>query len=345
MFCPGTNPILPDYHDGVGGVQSVNHDIAEKLVALGYEVCVFGPPGSKTSADFVEIDVTRSEQDEFNVVEKYLSGYMEYVDILIDTSMFGIPGRMWEDIPYIYRCCNDSGKNICKNIDRNMIFPSISHLRFHTKGDCSCGNRRTSLKCKAPVIYEPVHYPGGIDSAPISKDGNKGKHVLYLGPIRKEEKVHALVKLAKKTKIRLRLVGPIKNHRYFSNRVEHNLSEDITYEPGIRDENRWKVLRDATAVIFISNENDGVLQVPAESLLVGMPVISLNKGTISEYITDGKSGFLCETIDDIFDKINKVNEIKVANCRQEVYDKFNIDTYIKKLVWLMEEVINGRRWI
>lgn len=340
IFCTGSNPVPPKNY---GGVQAVNHITAEKLVEFGHEVYLFAPFGSTTSSTLIGIDTGWGIANEERNMYNYLSLNLDKLDVLIDTTAFGLPGKRWKDLPYIYRLGGDTKKIYCGNVDRNIVFPSQSHMNFHDMGDCACSKKRSELGCDPVFIYKPVCFPDRVEDLPFTAD-DKG-YYLYIGLIQDHKGPHFAVEFAKKAGVKLKVVGPIGNQGYFEKKIHPFLNDKITYEPAVSFEEKWVLMRDAIATLFTTNCEEGGPNVPLESLLVGTPVIGFNKSTITEIVEDGKTGLLCEDVDEMVERRDKVINLRGDHCRHEVLKKFSVENYINDYLKLMQEVIDGKRWI
>ena len=61
----------------------------------------------------------------------------------------------------------------------------------------------------------------------------------------------------------------------------------------------------------------------AEALACGTPVISCPRGALPEIVTDGKTGFLVESIDAMAAAVSRVRAIERAVCRQWAEERFS----------------------
>lgn len=341
MFGTGSNPVPPKTY---GGVQAVNYMTAERLVEMGHEVFLFAPTGSKTSGKLIRIDSGWGEHIERQNAIKYLTPHVDKIDVLIDTSAFGIPGRDWKKLPYLSRMGGDPNKKYCRYADRNMVFPSKAHLAFHSTGDCSCGKRRLKAKSKTPVIYKPVCYPGRSDDIPFF-DGKRDDYYLCIGLIRPHKGTHFAVDFARKAGVRLRVVGPIGDQNYYNKHIKPHLSNKITYEPAVDFNKKWDLFKNAKGTLFTTNCEEGGPNVPLESLLTGTPVIAFNRSTVTECVIDGDTGILCESIEEMVERLPELEKMDPNMCRIDVLNKFSLDNYIERYLDLMKRVIDGERWI
>ena len=340
IFCTGSNTVPPKTY---GGVQAVNYVTSEELIKRGHTVLLFAPHESRTSGKLIEINSGWGEFIEQKNVDTYLAKYIDKLDILLDTSAYSIPGRKWRDLPYINRMGGDTNKKYCKYMDRNIVFPSYSHLKHHSQNDCLCGKKRYKKNCDTPVVYKPVSFPGKVSDLPFS-DANLG-YFLCLGLVQEYKGTHFAVELARKSNIRLRIIGPIGNHVYFNERIKPFLNDKITYEPAVSFNEKWELLSNAISTIFTTNCEEGGPNVPLESLLTGTPIVAFNKSTITEFVVDGKTGLLCDTIDIMCDRLHELENIKSIDCKEDVLKKFSVKKFVDAYENLFKKVIAGERWI
>ena len=82
----------------------------------------------------------------------------------------------------------------------------------------------------------------------------------------------------------------------------------------------------------------------AESLACGTPVIALNDGALSEVVgTDGKSGFVCNTYDDMIRAVENLDKIRPINCRKRA-EMFSREKMATRYMELYKEAIDGKEW-
>lgn len=345
IFCTASHPVPPVNY---GGTQMVNWETAEALVELGHEVYLFAPEGSKTSANLIIIDSGWGIRNEMDNVNKYVAPMKNKLDVIIDTSAFGVPGRLSSIFPYVARMGGDPDRKYCGNFDRNIIFPSQHHFDFHNKGACSCSKKRIQNNLENVIIPKPVCYHATVSHAfdlPMHKQG-EGEYYVYLGLFAEHKGTHLAVEFAKKAGVKLCLVGGQDLSSYFNTRIAQDLSETIQCCLPINFHDKWKVLSKAKAVIFPSTCEEGDPNVPKEALLVGTPVIALD-GTVSEIVDDAVTGFICKDVDEMVEveELGMLDVIEPEVCRQAVLKKFGLKKYIDKTLIALQRAIDGDVWI
>jgi glycosyltransferase involved in cell wall biosynthesis len=66
------------------------------------------------------------------------------------------------------------------------------------------------------------------------------------------------------------------------------------------------------------------------------------RGAMPELIVEGKNGFLINSLDEMQAKLDQVDTIDRAACRQHVVDHFSVEKMTDRYVELMEEIVKGK---
>ena len=74
-----------------------------------------------------------------------------------------------------------------------------------------------------------------------------------------------------------------------------------------------------------------------EAMATGTPVIGFARGAGSEIVKDGQTGFVVENVDQMVDKIKKIDQIDRLRCRKQVEENFSL----KKMVDQYESLYNS----
>jgi glycosyltransferase involved in cell wall biosynthesis len=80
-----------------------------------------------------------------------------------------------------------------------------------------------------------------------------------------------------------------------------------------------------------------------EAMACGTVPIALARGAFGEIIVDGESGFVCESVDNMAQKIKKVNEIQLQNCRDRA-GYFSREQMAERYVNFYEELTAKKNW-
>ncbi len=103
----------------------------------------------------------------------------------------------------------------------------------------------------------------------------------------------------------------------------------------------------AADVLLVPSLEDNLPNTPVESILCGTPVIAFRIGGLTDIITNGENGYLCDGIssDELLNKVNFFLNNGVANTPNKISQsavlKYNISISVKRYNDLYTEVLNG----
>jgi glycosyltransferase involved in cell wall biosynthesis len=61
-----------------------------------------------------------------------------------------------------------------------------------------------------------------------------------------------------------------------------------------------------------------------EAMATGTPVIAINRGSVPEVVEDGKTGFICESLEEMASKVELAKHIDRRMCREVVDTRFSV---------------------
>jgi glycosyltransferase involved in cell wall biosynthesis len=159
-------------------------------------------------------------------------------------------------------------------------------------------------------------YKARIDVDPASAP------LVFLGRLERCKGVHTAIAVARRLNRPLRIAGtisPLSHEReYFYREIEPQIDgEVITYVGPVDDAQKKELLGRAAALLLPVEWEEPFPVVLPESLLCGTPIIAFRRGGIPEGIEHGKTGFLCDTPEEMAFFIGQLDRIDRTTCRAE----------------------------
>jgi glycosyltransferase involved in cell wall biosynthesis len=102
---------------------------------------------------------------------------------------------------------------------------------------------------------------------------------------------------------------------------------------------RAKTLGAARALLHLINFDEPFGLSVVEALACGTPVIAYNRGSMSELIDDGVTGFLVDSLDTAVAAIDRIGEIDRAACRAAVAARFTVDIMADRYLDLYRSIV------
>jgi glycosyltransferase involved in cell wall biosynthesis len=91
----------------------------------------------------------------------------------------------------------------------------------------------------------------------------------------------------------------------------------------VGDQDKSEFLGNALALLNPIDWSEPFGLVMAEALACGTPVVARRRGSVPEVVTDGVTGFIGETDDDLVTLCRRVHELDRAVCRREASRRFS----------------------
>jgi glycosyltransferase involved in cell wall biosynthesis len=299
-----------------GPWEQVASNIAEGIIKLGAEVTLFATGDSITAGKLESICETGYEEDrsqDAKVLEcLHISNLMERA------GDFDIIHNNFDFLPLTY-----SGLIKTPMITTIHGFSSPRIIPVYKKYNSS--NHYVSISNSdrsAELDYLATVY-NGLDAAKFIFNEYPQDYLLSFSRIHPDKGIAEAIAIAKKSKCKLLIAGIIQDERYFKEKVEPLLDEQIQYIGSAGPEKRNCLLGDATALLHPINFDEPFGLSVAEAMLCGTPVIAFNRGSMPELIKDGETGFLVKDVDEAVEAVNVLKKIERSYCRDWAESQFS----------------------
>jgi glycosyltransferase involved in cell wall biosynthesis len=187
-----------------------------------------------------------------------------------------------------------------------------------------------------------IHH--GVDLAVYRPGTEVRDHVVFVGRMSPDKGVDRAVRIAHLAGRPLRIVTKMREpeeHEYFEAVVRPLLSSEDEYldELGLAD--RVEVVQSAACLVNPIRWAEPFGLVMAESLAVGTPVVAYPRGSATEIVTHGQTGFLVSSEDEAATAVRDIGSIDRTLCRRDAEARFSVERMTRDHVALYRRVIAG----
>ena len=325
-----------------GGIELVVALLTDELVRRGHEVTLFASGDSQTLAKLESVYPRAIRTD------SRVKDYNAYLTFQLQE----IYGRANEfDI-----------------IHSHVDYPALPYARFaktptvHTlHGQFTTENKLLFSQSKKQNYVsisnsqrEPlpdINYVGtvynGIDvnNYEFHPQPNEERYLAFLGRVSPEKGPHLAIEIAKRTGWKLKMackVDEVDREFFESQIMPHVDGEQIQLVGEISPTEKSKLIGGAVATLFPITWREPFGLVMTESMATGTPVIAMSLGAAPEVIADGKTGFLCQNIDEMIGVVERVSQLDRAACRDHVLQNFGVSRMVDGYEEVYHQVLEKR---
>jgi glycosyltransferase involved in cell wall biosynthesis len=151
--------------------------------------------------------------------------------------------------------------------------------------------------------------------------------------------------VAKKTGIPLKIAGEVQPmfKSYFEAEVKPHIDGRFIEYVGEADlQAKNELLGNSMAMLFPIQWNEPFGLVMIEAMACGTPVIALRGGSVSEVVVDGVSGYICENVEEMAQRICNLS-ISPKVIHEYARENFSVDVMVAKYLSLYESIYFDRQ--
>jgi glycosyltransferase involved in cell wall biosynthesis len=324
-----------------GGTERVISNLTESLVKLGHEVTLFATGDSRTSARLVpgaakpanfdpEIEVNAyhlamlkgvyEHADEFDIIHSHIDYLtLPFVGTTTTPTVVTLHGR--SDRPELTRVYQTYG-------DADVNFVAISRSQRRAQPNLNW--------------IATVHH--GIDIRSYTYYPDPDNYLCFVGRISPEKRPERAIEIAKRVGLPLKIaakIGP-QDQEYFDSVVEPLLEDSSVDFLGQLDENsKRELIGHAMALLMPIDWPEPFGMVFIEALACGTPVLTCPIGAAPEVLTDGVTGYLRKTVDELVQAVYDLPHISRARCRRYAAERFDMRRMTMDYINVYSRLLGG----
>ncbi len=331
-------PVPPTHY---GGIERIVDMLVRGLEARGHRVYLFAHPESRAGARLLPYAGRRSQSvidTFFNTMQVWREWRrLEKIDLI---HSFGRLAYLLPALPMQIPKIQSYQRSVTSRSVRVGNLLSKGTLTFTACSE-ACAQTGSGSGGRWQVIHNgvPLHvfdFESEVDTdAPL----------LFLGRVERIKGAHTAVEVAKTTGRRLIIAGnkasdgPEKE--YFEREIAPRCDgEQIRYVGPVTDEQKNKLLGQAAALMFPVAWEEPFGIVMAEALACGTPVIAFRRGAVPEVIDDGRTGYVCDTFDEMKEAIRKIVHVDRSLCRKVAETRFSSTVIVSQYENLYRQLLH-----
>jgi glycosyltransferase involved in cell wall biosynthesis len=304
-----------------GGTERVIAWLTDELLELGHDVTLFASGDSVTRATLVPVwprslrlgrprsdpnaalaallDMVAYHADDFDVIHCHID---------------------WVHLPLLERLSVPFLTTMHGRLDLPGL-PAVAR-RFPRAPFVSISDDQRTVLAEANWLGTVYN---GLPTDSLRPRYDSGGYLAFLGRLAPEKGPHVAIRLAHAANLPLRIAAkvPRGERGYFKEQLEPLIDgEQIQLAGEIDDRGKQDFLSNAAALLFPIDWPEPFGLVMIEAMACGTPVIAYRRGSVSEVVEDGVTGFIVDDEQGALQAINRLPQLDRRRVRAEFERRF-----------------------
>src|ERR1700746_3722103 len=305
-----------------GAWETVAGNIAEGLVARGWDVTLFATRDSITRARLHAVVDRGYEED--REIDPKVAEYLHISEAFEHAAEFDLIHSHYDFMALAYtRLVKTPVLTTVHGFSSPRIMPVYQKYRDGYFVSISDSDRAAGLNYLATVY-------NGIDLSLYPLQDSGGQDLIFLGRIHPDKGVHLAIEVARLSGMRLIIAGIVQDETYFREQIKPHLDDqNILYIGPVDVKGKNELFARARVLLHLNTIPERFGLVLVEANAAGVPVIAMDLGSCREVIKDGQTGFLVNNVDEAAKAMKRLGDIDRIACRQRVQECFSIETMVE----------------
>ncbi|MFP4375232.1 MAG: glycosyltransferase family 4 protein [Spirochaetaceae bacterium] len=310
---------------------------AEGLVRRGHDVTLFATADSVTSARLEAVAPRPYEED--RSLDPKVWECLHIAHLMEQSERFDLIHNHYDFLPLTFS----------RLIRTPMVttihgFSSEAIVEVYRCYDSVVGYISISTANRHPDLTYVATVYNGVDPGQFTFRSAPGSYLLFMGRIHHDKGAREAIEIARRAGLPLLIAGIVQDEPYFRRYVEPAIDDrSIRYLGPVDPQRRDELLGGALALLHPINFDEPFGLTVVESMLAGTPVIAVRRGSMSELIQDGETGFL---VDDVAGAVEAVQALRAdpghidrSRCRRRAEEHFSVDAMVDGYLEAYEAVL------
>jgi glycosyltransferase involved in cell wall biosynthesis len=320
------DPFIKVPPDHYGGIERVVADLADGLTQSGHDVTLWAAPGSRVNGKVEpygrEGEWTRwsNIRNTVTLASRFLTRNVRFDVVHNFGRLAYLAPVLSRDVPKIQtymRTVNPANMATARRLGARRLHYTAVSAAIRDTGRPGGGEWSVIYNCAVPSRYPFV---GDTDAltAPL----------VFLGRLDKIKGAHHAITVARGLQRRLVIAGNISPYpherKYFEREIKPLIDGTLVSYIGPVDDAQKRVLLGGAAAMLMPIEWEEPFPVVLpEAMLCGTPLIAFRRGGVPEGIDHGRTGFLCDTTDEMAALVGRLPQIDRTVVRAEAERRFS----------------------
>lgn len=335
-----------------GAPEMISWQLAEQLVKHGHAVTLFAASGSNFSGKIVSVgSKATAELSCLNVQDRINYEYWLITEA-IKHDQQGEFDVIHSQLPERTAAIASLFKSPVLTTLHSPVKAEDELLKANAKSQYFVSISNAQRKPLPGLNYLQTIYHG-IDVSRYDFNENPKNDLVFVGRIVSDKGPDIAIEVANNLALKLDIFGehPTAEERFYQEKIRPRVKGSINLH-GFTDQPQViENLRQSKALLFPLRWEEPFGLVMIEAMATGTPVIAFNRGSVSEIIKDGETGFIIEpdNISDFQDAVKNIINMPNSEyqamrraCRKHIEQNFSIEKMTSQYEQAYQKIANHR---
>jgi glycosyltransferase involved in cell wall biosynthesis len=321
-----------------GGTERIVSYLTEGLVRRGHQVTLFASGDSVTDARLVAGTAVALRSNE---VRDWVPYHLAQLRAVIDRS--GAFDVIHNHMDYVgFPMMVATATPLVTTLHGRLDLPDLPAVF-----DAFSEARLISISDAQRIPFAGARWCGtvyhGIPPSRYALGPGDGGYLAFIGRISPEKCVDSAIRVARATRMPLKVAAKVDraDDEYFRAVIQPLLGGDVEFLGEIGGEEKVRLLRDARALLFPIDWPEPFGLVMIEAMSCGTPVIARRRGSVTEVLDEGVTGFVCDDEDEMVAAVGAVGAVDRGTCREVFMRRFTDERMIDDYERIYAAVVRG----
>jgi len=308
-----------------GGTERVVSFLTEELVRQGHAVTMFASGDSLTSG-CLHACATESLRLGPNYRDPYMSQLAHIVlmqQVISQASLFDV---IHFHVDHFHLPVFE-GRNlpVVSTLHGRLDMPLLPEIYSHRK-DMPLVSISEAQRRPLPSANWVATVHHGLPADLLAFTPDKGSYLALLGRISPEKRLDRAIRIARHAGLPLKIAAKVDpaDENYFNESIRPLLKgPGLEFIGEIGDHEKYTFLGGALATLFPIDWPEPFGLVMIESLACGTPVIAFRRGSVTEILEHGSTGFIVDNEEDAIQAVGLIGTISRLRCRNVFEQRFS----------------------
>ena len=323
-----------------GGTERVVSWLTEDLVRRGHQVTLFASADSRTAAELVPVipralrlDAKVKDCQPYNMimVDRVMARADEFDVIHFHVDMIHYPA--------FRRLADKTLTTLHGRLDLPDLYPFYAAFPELPLVSISHAQRRPMPRVNwAGNVYH------GLPSGLYQPYQQSNDYLAFVGRICEEKGILDAIEIAERCQVKLKIGAKVDSvdRPYFEEFVRPRLSSPyIEFLGEVGDRQKNELLGGARAALFPICWPEPFGLVMIEAMACGTPVIAFDRGSVSEVLENGVTGFVVDDVEGAVAALGCTDSLNRGRIRQQFERRFTVDQMTTKYLDVYRRLLDS----